>query len=336
MKTVLFVGAGFSVPFGLPTMDSFLGFADASARLTKEDKQLIGLLILEARRANSFLESSPTNLEDILSFSEMGERLALSPPEEMRADRLRRIVQRVFTTAHSTETYWTRYDRVQRLLGIRSGDSVEDTAFITTNYDVNIEAACARAGWQSNPGFAIERPSIKPVSVHSKMYHSQGVPLYKLHGSVNWYSDTQSQCGLLVEDRTVSMTDGGTLPYVCAGDYEAPSPPLIVPPSFLKPELSAALKGVWAGAAKVLSQASVVAFLGYSFPSSDTEMMYFLARALSENATLRRIWIIDPNASAIVARLQNPLSKTGSHFRDLVRPVQTKWERLETPIRELK
>lgn len=336
MKLVVFAGAGFSVPFGLPTMDAFLGFADASTRLDREDKELLGLLILEARRANSFLESSPTNLEDILSFSEMGERLALSPREENRSDRLRRIVQRVFTTAVAPEQYWSRYASVQRLLGKKPHDSDVDVSFITTNYDLNIEAACAHAGWYSDPGFEIQRGEIGSVSVDQGMYHPRAVPLYKLHGSVNWYPHVESPSGLLVEDRVVRMTGGGSLPYICARDYVAPSTPLIVPPSFLKPEMSPALKGAWIGAAKALAQASVVAFLGYSFPPSDTEMMYFLARALSENPALRRIWIIDPSAKAIVARLQNPLSKTGSHFRDLIKPVESKWESLNQSIQELR
>jgi hypothetical protein len=66
MNIVLFLGAGFSAPFGLPTMNQFLEEVSRSDRITPEDREFIGQLVLEARRANSILESSPTNLEDIL------------------------------------------------------------------------------------------------------------------------------------------------------------------------------------------------------------------------------------------------------------------------------
>ncbi len=332
MSLVLFLGAGFSVPFGLPTMDGFLDFADASTRLEGDDKSLLSQLILEARRANSFLESSPTNLEDILSFSVMGERLSLGKPEENRGERLRRIVQRVFTSAKSAASFWAQYERVPKLLGSRQHGPRPDVTFITTNYDLNIEAACQHAGWYSNPGFELHRSELDRVSISGSLYHDQGIPLFKLHGSVNWYLDSSAASGVVVEDRIVNMAGGGRLPYCCAGDYESPSTPLIVPPSFLKPEMSSVLRTIWSGAARALSEASIIAFVGYSFPPSDTEMMYFLARALSENASLRRIWIIDPNADSLVARLRSPQSKTGSHFRDLIRPVAAKWQELENSV----
>ena len=66
MKIVLFLGAGFSAPFGLPVMDKFTRVAHDSGRLSKEDLEFLDELIREARSANAFLISSPTNLEDIL------------------------------------------------------------------------------------------------------------------------------------------------------------------------------------------------------------------------------------------------------------------------------
>lgn len=65
------------------------------------------------------------------------------------------------------------------------------------------------------------------------------------------------------------------LPYPCASDYKAPGMPIIISPSFLKPDLPAALKAVWAAAARALSKANLVAFVGYSFPPADTDMMFF-------------------------------------------------------------
>ena len=58
--------------------------------------------------------------------------------------------------------------------------------------------------------------------------------------------------------------------------------------------------------------------------------MYFLARALMENAGLREVHIVDPRAGEIVSRLRSPASKLGSHFRHLLNPISHGW----TGIRE--
>jgi hypothetical protein len=65
---------------------------------------------------------------------------------------------------------------------------------------------------------------------------------------------------------------------------------------------------MWQGAAQALKDAELIAFIGYSFPPSDTEMKYFLAGALAENAKLRKIMISDLYADSIVERLKQPMS----------------------------
>ena len=330
MNLTLFLGAGFSAAFGHPVMDTFLGFADGCKRLTDDDRNFLGRLVMEARRANSFLESSPTNLEDILSFSEMGDRLQLTDKDENRNSRLRSIVGRIYTTTPREGKYWPRYAMLKNLLGKDPGDFRDgELSFVTTNYDINIECACSQLGTMVDPGFKICQTELGDVQGVGKFYESGRIPLFKLHGSVNWYP-SDAEPGLTVEDRVVRILPLGdeampSLPRVCASNYEPPADPVIIPPSFLKPDLIRALKDVWQGAAKVLSTASVVAFVGYSFPPSDTEMMFFLARALSENPGLRAVYIVDKKAGAITARLRSVGSKIGSHFRELIHPVEGNW-----------
>lgn len=337
MKLTLFLGAGFSAAFGHPVMDSFLEFTDTCDRLTNDDRGFLDKLVLEARRANSFLESSPTNLEDILSFSEMGERLGLTDPDENRGNRLREIILRVFTTTPPAREYWSRFSVLRDFLGADLRDFKGELSFITTNYDLNIESACLSLRSCMNPGFVLSRVGRGRVQVAQKLYDPTGIPLYKLHGSVNWYEDGNSESGLVVDDQVVyvrSFEDEGpqTLPSPCTSNYKTPGVPVMVPPSFLKPNLKPTLAAVWSGAAKSLSEATVVAFIGYSFPSSDTEMMYFLARALSGNAGLRAVYLIDPNADAIASRLRAAGSKTGSHFKGLLKPIADPWNIVKLPL----
>jgi len=327
-------------------MNDFLSFVDTTPRLSTREKFLVEQLIIEARQANSFLEGSPTNLEDILSFSVMADRLSLLEEEEKKPDEradgrvsgqssrssdIQRILQRVYTTVPEPSRYWEHYDHFWNFVGFEPRNSGHQIAIVTTNYDINVESALRRKGVNANPGVSI-RQVVDGRDIHKNaLYSENGVPLFKLHGSVNWYDEDSSEGGIVVEGRiarsnpTYELPSGLELPLVCFDGYESDRPPVIVPPSFLKPDLVRPLRQIWAGAAQALQKCHVLIFVGYSFPSSDTDMMYFLARSLVGNPHLRGIHIVDPNAANIVQRLRNRNSRFGSHFRSLLNAHVGKW-----------
>lgn len=340
MNLALFLGAGFSAPFGHPVMNAFLGHADASKRISDDERAFLGKIILEARRANSFMESSPTNLEDILTFSEMGERLGLTKEGAgNRGEQLKEILRKIYTDPGSLQNYWDRYKVIETVLRHKLVEIKDNLSIITTNYDLNVESTCVALRLPVDPGFEIVRVKPPVSSIEQQYYIKGGVRVYKLHGSVNWYV-SGSPPGVLVDDSIVPVTSSfddpkhRTLPYPCTGDCKVLGAPIFIPPSFLKPNLSQVMKTVWAGAAKALSTAHILIFIGYSFPESDTEMMYFLARALMENSNLRRIYIVDTSAKEIVTRLSLPEGKFGSHFRALLEPIHVpqSWTDARLPI----
>lgn len=349
MNVVLFLGAGFSAEFGHPVMNNFLSFVDATPRLSAAEKTLVERLIIEARQANSFLEGSPTNLEDILSFAVMAERLNLLEDEEQededaigrtteptgallsRSSDIQRILQRVYTTAAAPENYWEQYANFWNFVGMEPRNREHQLAIVTTNYDINVESALRRQGYSANPGVAFRQIADARTNGNNVLYAETGIPLFKLHGSVNWYRDDSQKCGVEVEGRigrsnpTFESPSGIELPLVCFTDYQSKGAPIIVPPSFLKPDLVRPLRKIWAGAAQALQRCHVLVFVGYSFPSSDTDMMYFLARSLVGNPHLRGIHVVDPIAESIVQRLRARESRFGSHFRSLLHPHTAKW-----------
>jgi hypothetical protein len=154
MRVVLFLGAGFSQPFGLPTMNRFLEVVASSNRLNQEDRDFVGRLVLEARQANSFLESSPQNLEDILSFAVMGQRLGLG--DDQQAERIRRVLHRVYCAPKLLEGYWNQFDGFERFLGCKVGTPGLELSIVTTNYDLNAECSLLRAQSPARLPFAFE------------------------------------------------------------------------------------------------------------------------------------------------------------------------------------
>ncbi len=328
MKIVLFLGAGFSAPFGLPVMNAFIRSAHDRRRLNDQEKAFLDELVMEARRANSFLQTSPTNLEDILSLCVMQDRLAMPGVSLPRTPRIVRILQKMYTDPGEVDAYWSRLEVLETFLGDALKKPSHAVSIVTTNYDLIIESACRQIDVPvSYPLQHKPYPADDNVQVHGQLTQSDGFTLCKLHGSVNWFMVDDE---LHVEDRVVAVQSmaraNTTLPRVCTANYKNSHYPLIIPPSFLKPDLPGPISSVWQSAAKALHESDQIAFVGYSFPSSDIEMKYFLASSLANNPRLRRIDVIDPNATALVARLKRETeSGFGNHFRELLNPVQSDW-----------
>ena len=362
MNLVLFLGAGFSVAHGLPVMDGFIRHAQLSNRLTEAQKASLGQLVLKARAANAFLSSSPTNLEHLLSFAVMADRLGLPGGGQLCAE-MTLILGQIYSEGLSLNDYGRQHDKFKKLILPKGANRVNlpdhwkthELAVITTNYDINAEVAIRRLGFEIDLGFEpIPEDgtqnkfglNLKMTSnLYSKSPNASSLKLYKLHGSVNWFPSNDPICpeeiradGRMVRQQEVfglaknGMEPKEDMPLVNDDHYWklAPNSPIIIPPSFLKPIFRGPLAEVWRGAAKALNRAHTVAFVGYSFPETDNEMLYLLATAFSDNQNLQAIKIVDPRAQEICDRLKSSSSRVGSHFQGLLRPERiNSWVEIE-------
>ena len=331
MNVVLFLGAGFSAHFGQPTMNQFLYYA--LERLNDSEKNFLLKIVLEARAANSMVESSPTNLEDMLSLVVMGDRLGLYN-EEPRSPQLKKILQKIYSYLDhdQVESFWNRSDDFRSFLGVSDTKKINDLSIITTNYDLNIECALYKSAKVKLPFEA--RHHNDNINLVDRLYSEQGVPLYKLHGSVNWFDFEQIEEDASKPIKKIDVVDGvieigasrTRMPYVLTGEFlpHTRKLPIIVPPSFLKPQIEDDMLKNWAGAAESLNKAELVVFVGYSFPPTDVEMKYFLARSIADNPILKQVLVIDTYAEDIVERLKGDNSGFGSHFKSFLRPIQVK------------
>ncbi len=93
-KIVLFLGAGFSKPFGFPVMLDFFTHADNSDLITVAEKDFLTGLRTETRGASSQLRTEDRNLEDVLSFALVS---PTKPGKKKPIKRLQSILQRIYS-----------------------------------------------------------------------------------------------------------------------------------------------------------------------------------------------------------------------------------------------
>lgn len=343
MKTVLFLGAGFSRAWGLPVMQEFFQHAKDSDYLKLGDKDFLRELQSKAQRGVSMLQVGRDNLEEILSFCLASKNFNTGYPNQgdTEYDRLCNILQEVYR--HIDMKKWVKendglLEKLKGLfgIGIDSKLTTNELSIITTNYDVMIEFMLSKLGWHCYlPGeweAVVVKGKKNIVFVSDQMYSdNKSHPLLcKLHGSLNWYFEPDDETKFQVEN---AILGGYTeelsskqicLPKVSFGKYKPISTPLIVPPTLFKMQTNPIFRVIWNEAGKALEEAEKLVFIGFSFPESDIYIRYFLAANLFENVDLRPIVIVDPNADKIYARLKD--SNFGTHFTKGLKPINGKWE----------
>ena len=340
MNIVLFLGAGFSRAFDLPVMDEFFVRVNQSTDIKEDDKKFIRSFRERARSGISMLNGPHDNLEHVLSFALMLPKT--QQPSENGiddADRLRLILQRVYSRLDPS-CYQSLRERMIRLLRLKQDRWDHDLTVITTNYDLIAEFGLHSIGmspvlpieWQD----FVESESSADTSLYQTADRSDrsSATLCKLHGSVNWFRGSDNESEIQIEGRVVPIYSPiererlGSLPMISTSSYfddNEPLAPLIIPPTLYKQEAAQQFQQMWDTAHEALKRAHKVAFIGYSFPSSDTHMKYFLASALVNNIDLGSIDLLDPKAERIVQRLGD--SNFGSHFKDLLKPFPFAWEK---------
>lgn len=331
MRVVIFLGAGFSAAFGLPVMRSFFHLVEDTSFVSEEDKEILKTLRNEAKNANSMLDSSPDNLEDVLTFAVMANRVGIYGSDvENRFLVSKRILWNIYRRILHEDKANEHVKIFDRFFGDTLTNGKHDISFVTTNYDIYFE-------WLlSIKGLEADSPNIRNRTNNGangkSLYKKSGTRLCKLHGSVNWFI---SPDGVYADDGMASMLfeAGQNRGYVSVSETQANHYPLndypvIIPPSFLKADFVDPLPEMWRNASNLIRNAQAIIFIGYSFPSTDIEMSYFFARSLSDTSNIRDIYIVDPLADEIKEKIVNNkvAIKYGSHFKSYLRSVPNVWQ----------
>lgn len=163
-------------------------------------------------------------------------------------------------------------------------------AFISMNYDIVLDKAIRAAGYTPEYGF---------YGKHSDHLASrEKVPLYKLHGSLNWslcplcgeISEHEEKVAhfLFKENNAISCLN-------CGGEN---SQAVIIAPTLYKSYEISRLQNVWDSAGGAVSQAGRLVIIGYSLDPADTSIIATIKRSLNTVDKDRQILVINPNRYA--------------------------------------
>lgn len=155
----------------------------------------------------------------------------------------------------------------------------EPDAIITFNYDLVLEQMT------SHPGCFGYQTVVTPNEDRAFM---AGVPILKLHGSVNWAQKGDA-------DESFQVVSG-------LRDFAAAqmvgSAPLIAAPGATKKRLcTGSFANIWTAATKHLVEADVIVFIGFRFPPSDSHARSVILGAIANNTApyLRVHTVLGPN-----------------------------------------
>jgi len=321
-RTVFILGAGASAEAGVPLMKNSLDVAEDLRRNEIDDPDIgrafdtvfKGISALRGVPATTHLDLN--NLETVFAAFEMGKllkRLANLNDEELQglpADMRTLILETVLRTtvlprelreqrlAH--ESAYANFVTILRKLNEhRHLGEQNRCSVITFNYDLALDWVLWQAGY---PVFyAVDDQENK-----------RGIPVLKLHGSVNWTRCSNQDCSAIVpwlgdkwsvvpsgqavaENRVrIRLTDDVRhTPQHCGQPVSRE--PVIVPPTWNKTGHESAPLLVWRQAAAELATAEEIIVCGYSLPETDLFFKYLFALGTLHGARPRFFWVFDPN-----------------------------------------
>jgi hypothetical protein len=287
-------------------------YASGTTELTRAAFEHVFRAIAELQRVHSKSELDLINLESVFGAFEMarliGSDLGSAEKSATIGEDLVSAMQRVITeTLQETVLFPVQggqikppshYESFAQLLQTFIGTGTRRPAILTFNYDIALDYALQFYGLQPDYGLSEAE--------------SGGVPLLKLHGSLNW-----GQCPKCQRIVAAKFNVPSTAPpqptwkwrfnlaaLTCCQPLRPE--PVIVPPTLDKARYHAALKLVWSKAARQLSDSSHIFICGYSLPETDSFFRYLYALGSVGDILLKRICVFDPSL-AVKDRFQKLL-----------------------------
>lgn len=332
---VLFLGAGFSksvssaLPLGAELLKKLLAEVDNETQTVIKSLLPEGFSTTRETPCESTSAIQPFELLLAIVQRLRSHQLAGRPRlVGVDADRLwRKLVEgvvRVTRFEHSGYANWSAGDTEfsQFIAFLQEASRKASVSMVTTNYDLIADKAAICVtdeylGYRNPPelpkdlrhfqyGYPIRgvTQSANGNFVFDQEYEPwqlvTGIPVYKLHGSTNWaYCDICKELDLSAtrDDVQAVFSEAATC-RLCESPYDW----LLVPPVSNKSGMGhGVLERVWRAAEQALETASLVIFVGYSFPPADPVVLEMVTtawlRSRQSHGKPWRYWIFNPDKS---------------------------------------
>lgn len=204
----------------------------------------------------------------------------------------------------------------------------EDDSVMTFNYDLVVERALFQRGlWNPEDGYGFSFEKFPEVG--SGQDFVTKVPIFKLHGSLNW---TGYGFGQPKAEQVFFYDDGSP---IFAGYLKDDTPPLSrevyqgkhggiwMMPSFVKEFAVPEFLTVWDHAAKALRGAERIVIVGYSLPEADSAACVLLG---TNGPAARRVTLVNPSAGELREKYERI---TGNKSIETCRSIEEFLERDE-------
>ncbi len=316
--SVFILGAGASAAAGVPMMDKFLDRArDLAESKRARDAQASFDLLFGAidllPQAHSKATLDIDNVESVFSALEMARIIGVfgdySTKQIQELDvAMRLVIAKTIESSMILKTSGARpmppepyYDFAYLIQRLRFEYPNHPATIITFNYDLAADYAFHFAGVPVSYGFAEDDPK-------------DGIPLLKLHGSLNWADCADQACGDIVPwrldkyfqnhhwpdlgpVRTAQLTVASHLRQFAHHNFVVSPVPVVVPPTWGKASQHHRLARVWNRAAVALQDAENIFVVGYSLPASDAFFKYLYALGTIGKTRIKRFWVFNPDES---------------------------------------
>lgn len=324
MSDVVFIlGAGASKQCGAPLMADFLDVASHLLRAGQvNDKKVQFEKVFRAIGAMQAVHSKAqldlTNIESIFTALEISNVLRKLPGFEAEeiVEVISALKEVIVKTIESTMEFPTSrsyigvpkpYEEFAGLVEHLRNEAFpkQSASIITFNYDIAVDMALFKAGMGPDYGIPPDSNSHNPI------------PLYKLHGSLNWASrkdngtvyplqlnqyfniyslqgwDEKSTCKIPIGTQLKEYFSKHT-------EVEVEEEPVIVPPTWNKADHHQALSKIWGKAAEHLGEAKSIFIIGYSLPETDAFFRLLYAFGTVGASPLEKIIVYNPDSSGDV------------------------------------
>src|SRR5258707_9413910 len=362
-KTVFILGAGASFEGGGPLMGNFLEVADTlrhSPRIGtyrdragkehayREDFDRVFKARAQLQPVHSKAALDLYNLESVFGAFEMAKRFrknfgSLNTDEVANLSQsMRRLIMRSLelTMRFVMSDGLTLTDRLrlphpygQFGLFLHNLAKTTSVSIITFNYDIAVDSTLWKYKLQAD--YCLEKEPL-----------GSGVPLMKLHGSINWtwcerckriaawplkdFFDKYlsrwqpDHPGPLRPDPASGFTAVEIASWMdqfidACGEHMMAGSAAIVPPTWEKTDYSAGFENIWAHAANHLAEAENIVVIGYSLPPTDQFFPILYALGTVSETILKRFWVFDPDDTGAVRKrfqeMLGPAAKQKFQFR---------------------